>query len=44
VCRKYTDKNWFGAMYTYAVAWGCVVPYVPEKVEDAQLKEELITM
>lgn len=29
--RKYTEEdNWFGAMYLYALSWGCMVPYYPE--------------
>ncbi|RSH85737.1 hypothetical protein EHS25_003878 [Saitozyma podzolica] len=25
--KKYKEGNWFGAMYTYALAWGCLLPY-----------------
>jgi hypothetical protein len=25
--QKYKEGNWFGAMYTYALAWGCLLPY-----------------
>ncbi|ORY32142.1 hypothetical protein BCR39DRAFT_524331 [Naematelia encephala] len=25
--RQYKEKNWFGAMYTYAIAWGYLLPY-----------------
>jgi hypothetical protein len=40
--RKYKDNNWFGAMYTYAIAWGCLIPYHPDDMEDSDPKKKEI--
>ena len=40
--RKYKDNNWFGAMYTYAIAWGCLIPYHPDDMGDDDPKKKLI--
>jgi hypothetical protein len=36
---KYKDHNWFGAMYTYALAWGCLIPYHPDSMSDQDPKK-----
>ena len=41
--RKYKDNNWFGAMYTYAIAWGCLIPYHPDDMSDDDPKKKQIT-
>jgi hypothetical protein len=40
--RKYKDNNWFGAMYTYAIAWGCLIPYHPDDMGDDDPKKKQI--
>jgi hypothetical protein len=40
--RKYKDNNWFGAMYTYAIAWGCLIPYHPNDMTDDDPKKKQI--
>jgi hypothetical protein len=40
--RKYKDNNWFGAMYTYAIAWGCLIPYHPDDMTDDDPKKKQI--
>ena len=40
--RKYKDNNWFGAMYTYAIAWGCLIPYHPDDMTDDDPKKKHI--
>ena len=40
--RKYKDNNWFGAMYTYAIAWGCLIPYHPDDMSDDDPKKKQI--
>lgn len=37
--RKYKDHNWFGAMYTYALAWGCLIPYHPDSMSASDPKK-----
>ena len=39
---KYKDNNWFGAMYTYAIAWGCLIPYHPDDMSDDDPKKKQI--
>jgi len=40
-CRKYKASNWFGAMYTYALAWGCLLPFHYDMfADDDKVKSE----
>jgi len=40
--RKYKENNWFGAMYTYVIAWGCLIPYHPDDMTDDDPKKKQI--
>jgi hypothetical protein len=42
---KYKDHNWFGAMYTYAIAWGCLIPYHLEDMrDDVPMKKDIASL
>jgi len=42
---KYKENNWFGAMYTYAIAWGCLIPYhIDDLGDDDSKKKEVASL